>query len=38
MGSNEERGGVVNGERLPWGENGVRIPLPESDVEVELFC
>ena len=38
MGSNEERGGVVNGERLPWGETGVRIPLPESDVEVELFC
>jgi hypothetical protein len=36
--SPEERGMVVEGKRLPWGEAGVRIPRPESDVRVDISC
>jgi hypothetical protein len=37
-GSVEERGGRAGAERLPWREDGVRIPLPDSDTEIEILC
>ncbi len=33
-----DRGGRVGGVILPWGESGVRIPRPETDVLVEISC
>jgi hypothetical protein len=36
--SPETRGGVVDGTRFPWEENGVRLPLPRSDAHVEVLC
>ncbi len=33
----EGRGGVLDGERVPWGENGIRLPLPTSDLATEIF-
>jgi hypothetical protein len=37
-GSADERGGRAGAARFPWGEGGVRIPLPDSDVEIEILC
>jgi hypothetical protein len=37
-GSAEERGGRAGSERFPWGEDGVRMPLPDSDIEIEIVC
>ncbi len=36
--SPEARGAVADGTRLPWGDGGVRLPLPRSDVRVEVLC
>jgi len=37
-GSADERGGRAGAERLPWREDGVRILLPDSDIEIEILC
>jgi hypothetical protein len=37
-GSADERGGRAGAERLPWREEGVRIPLPGADIEIEILC
>ena len=34
----EDRGGRLGAERLPWSEEGVRIPLPASDIAIEIHC
>lgn len=36
--SPEARGGVANGEPVPWDGCGVRVPLPTSDLRVVVFC
>jgi len=33
-----DRGGRVGSKQYPWTENGVRLPLLESDVAVEIQC
>jgi hypothetical protein len=37
-GSVEERGGQMGAERLPWRQDGVRVPLPDSDIAIEILC
>lgn len=37
-GSAETRGGRAGAEQLPWGEEGVRIQPPTSDMEIEILC
>jgi hypothetical protein len=37
-GSVDECGGRAGAERLPWRVDGVRIPLPASDIEIEIVC
>jgi hypothetical protein len=36
-GPGEERGGLLEGDRLAWGDDGVRLPPLQTDVELELF-
>jgi hypothetical protein len=33
-----ERGGLIGREWLPWGEDGVRIPLPTPEIKIEIRC
>ena len=36
--SETERGAQVGAERFEWQDNGVRLPPPESDVDVMILC
>jgi cellobiose phosphorylase len=33
-----ERGGRAGSERLPWQKDGVRLPLPKDDLQIEILC
>jgi len=33
-----ERGGRLGSEWLHWREDGVRVPLPTTDIKLEIFC
>ena len=33
-----DRGARVDGEAVPWGDGGVRIPRPRADLRVEVSC
>jgi GH15 family glucan-1,4-alpha-glucosidase len=37
-GSLAERGGRAGSERLPWRKDGVRLPLPTADLQIEILC
>jgi hypothetical protein len=36
--SHADRGALIGERRIEWTDRGVRLPLPESDVEVTVFC
>lgn len=37
-GSVDERGARAGAERYSWREDGVRMPLPDSDIEIQILC